>query len=170
MLAGSSTAPASGERALLPAGSRYLLPSIDRARAETWRWQRLMGKRRTHTSFSARVSRDPAYRRWVLRLWTKRAVRARRTARELPNLHKWLCVFRHERHPKQGWRTRTENGYYGGLQMDMAFQRRHARWLLRRKGTANRWTPVEQIWVAERGRRVQGWGAWPNTARRCGLL
>lgn len=169
MLSHPSPATPAGERVLAP-GSTYLVPRIDRWRAETWRWQRLMGKPRTHSSSSERESRSPAYREWVLRLWKQRAARARRNASSPPRLRKWLCIFRHERHPEEGWRTQTGNGYYGGLQMDIAFQRRYGRWLLRRKGTANRWTPIEQIWIAERGRRAQGWHAWPSTARRCGLI
>lgn len=171
---GSADAPA--EKAARPAspslspGSPYLLEAIARHRRETWHWQRLMGKTRTLASFDEDESRDPAYRRWVLELWKQRASRARRAAQHPPRLRQWLCIYRHERHPEQGWGTATGNGFYGGLQMNIAFQRRHAQWLLRRKGTANRWSPVEQIWIAERGRKVQGWGAWPNTARACGLL
>jgi hypothetical protein len=54
--------------------------------------------------------------------------------------------------------------------MDIAFQRSWGAELLRRKGTANRWLPIEQIWVAERAYRSGlGFGPWPNTARYCGL-
>ena len=166
----SQPAPAADNQRTLAAGSRYLIPQIDRWREETWRWQRLMAKPRTHSAATERESLSPVYREWVLRLWKKRALRARREALNPPSVSKWLCIFRHERHPGQGWRTNTGNGYYGGLQMDIRFQRRYGRWLLRRKGTANRWTPIEQIWVAERGRRAQGWYAWPNTARYCGLI
>ena len=61
--------------------------------------------------------------------------------------------------------------YYGGLQMDISFQRMYGRDLLRRKGTAENWTPVEQMWVAERALRAgRGFYPWPNTARYCGLL
>jgi hypothetical protein len=55
--------------------------------------------------------------------------------------------------------------------MDLAFQRTYGRLLLRTKGTANRWTQFEQMWVAERAlRRGRGFHPWPNTARYCGLL
>ena len=166
----SAPAAAEAREALLAPGSSYLLAAIARYRRETWHWQRLMGKPRTPTSFEARKTRKPSYRRWIRDLWQRRAIRARRAAQRPPHLRQWLCIYRHERHPRQGWRTRTGNGFYGGLQMDLAFQRRYAPWLLRRKGTANRWSPVEQIWIAERGRKVQGWYAWPNTARACGLI
>ena len=54
--------------------------------------------------------------------------------------------------------------------MSMTFQRLLAPELLRDKGTADNWTAVEQMWVAERAlRRGYGFTPWPNTARRCGL-
>ena len=161
--------PASGDHQLV-AGSTYLLSRIDRWRQRTWYWQRVMGKPRYPTAYLDRRFRSLTYRQWVLELWRGRATLAKRRALRPPHLEKWLCVFRHERHPNQGWRTQTGNGYYGGLQMDLAFQRNYGRWLLSRKGRAHRWTPIEQLWVAERGRRVQGWYAWPNSARRCGLI
>ena len=55
--------------------------------------------------------------------------------------------------------------------MDVSFQRRYAPRLYRRKGTADHWTPLEQIWAAERARRSGlGFSPWPNTARLCGVL
>jgi hypothetical protein len=55
--------------------------------------------------------------------------------------------------------------------MDISFQRTYGRDLLRRKGTANRWTALEQIWVAERAYRSgRGFYPWPNTARYCRLI
>ena len=90
------------------------------------------------------------YLRWVRELWRGRAAKAERAAQNPPHRRQWLCIHRFERHPEQGWATRTGNGYYGGLQMDISFQRTYGGELLRRKGTANRWTPAEQMWVAER--------------------
>ena len=61
--------------------------------------------------------------------------------------------------------------YYGGLQMDLEFQRAWGSELLARKGTADHWTPLEQMWVAERAYRSGlGFTPWPNTARMCGVL
>jgi hypothetical protein len=105
------------------------------------------------------------------------------------NESNWLCIHGYERNPAQGWATNTGNGYYGGLQMDMSFQRAHGLDLLLKKGTANNWTAHEQMVVAQRahdgvrtyydddaGRvktyqeRGRGYNPWPNTARYCGLL
>jgi hypothetical protein len=76
------------------------------------------------------------------------------------------CIHVHE----GSWSAHTGNGYFGGLQMDEPFQRTYGRQLLSAKGTADHWTPAEQIAVAivayESGR---GFGPWPNTARKCGL-
>ena len=55
--------------------------------------------------------------------------------------------------------------------MDLAFQRAYGGRLLRAKGTADRWSPLEQMWVAERAYRSgRGFYPWPNTARYCGLI
>ena len=147
------------------------IEAIDEFRIETWRWQSLMRKPRTPTLFSERRTSDAAYLRWVRALWQRRAERAERQAANPPRKSAWLCIHRYERNPAQGWRTRTGNGYYGGLQMDIDFQRAYGPELLRRKGTANRWTAVEQMWVAERAYRSgRGFYPWPNTARYCGLI
>jgi len=151
---------------LLAAGSPYLLKQIARRQRETWRWQRLMGKPRTRAAASARRSRDAEYRRWVLRLWTKRAVRTRRQAHNPPRERAWLCIHRYE-----GRWNDPHAPYWGGLQMDLDFQRLYGGDLLRRKGTADNWTPVEQMWVAERAYRSgRGFYPWPRTARACGLI
>ena len=146
--------------------SRYLLAAIRQHQRETWSWQRLMRQPRTPTSDSARRSRNPAYRRWVLRLWRKRAAHERREAANPPFESAWRCIQRHE-----GRWNDPNAPYYGGLQMDIRFQRTYGADLLRRKGTANNWTPVEQMWVAVRAHRSgRGFWPWPNTARACGLL
>ena len=148
-----------------------VIEQIDELRAETWRWQQLTMTPRTPAAYTERESRSHAYRTWVRALWRKRADAAEHKAVSPPNRTQWLCIHRHERHPAQGWATRTGNGYYGGLQMDLSFQRTYGAFLLRQKGTADRWAPYEQIWVAERARRSgRGFYPWPNTARVCGLI
>ncbi len=88
-------------------------------------------------------------------------------SRRIPRWHAFQCIHRHE----GPWNARTGNGYYGGLQMDMAFQRTYGRDFLERWGTADRWPPAAQIVVADRAYRSgRGFTPWPNTARACGLL
>ena len=158
---------AAGERriqaATMPAD--YLLGDIAEYRRETWRWQRLMGLRTTRAT-KVRHVRNPQYRRWVRNLWRKRAVKHRRRAHRPPHRAAWSCIQRYEGH----WND-PNPPYYGGLQMDITFQRLYGGDLLRRKGTADNWTPIEQMWVAERALQAgRGFYPWPNTARHCGLL
>jgi hypothetical protein len=147
------------------------LEEIQEFRSETWHWQSLMHKPRTPATYRERRSDDPDYLEWIRNLWRARARTAEHQAEHPPHRGAWLCIHRYERNPTQGWRTRTGNGYYGGLQMDIRFQREYGPELLRRKGTADRWTAVEQMWVAERAHRSgRGFYPWPNTARYCGLI
>ena len=148
-----------------------LVEQIADYRTETWRWQKLMGKPTTPTNYSERKVASTTYRAWVRDLWRKRALVAEQRAEKPPHRSQWLCIHRYERHPLQGWATRTGNGYYGGLQMDISFQRTYGSEILRRKGTANNWSALEQMWVAERAYRSgRGFYPWPNTARSCGLI
>ena len=147
------------------------LEAIDDLRQETWRWQRLMQVRTSPTSYSERSRENAAYHRWVLALWRARADRAEQRAKRPPHRSAWLCLHRHEAINAGGWRARTGNGYFGGLQMDLTFQRSYAPELLRAKGTADRWSAIEQMWVAERAvRDGRGFRPWPNSAHACGLL
>jgi hypothetical protein len=149
----------------------YLLAEISKVRRETWHWERLMRIRLTSARRVAERSNDREHRLLILKGWKQLAAKRRRQAQRPPFKSAWLCIYRHERHPRMGWRSRTGNGFFGGLQMDLAFQRAYAPELLMSKGTADRWKPIEQIWVAVRAHRSGlGFTPWPNTARTCGLL
>ena len=153
--------PASGGN-----GGPSLIRQIRDHRAETWRWQRVMGEPLSLTLYRERSTASPAALVWVRDTWRARAERARRRAHHPPHLRAWRCIHRHE----GSWRDPAAP-YYGGLQMDLAFQRAYGRRLLARKGTANRWTPLEQMWVAEKAFRAgRGFHPWPTSARRCGLI
>jgi hypothetical protein len=164
LLASTGTARSRSATYAVPDSS--LVRQIDHYRAVTWRWQRVMSVRLTLGSSSYRTDPSLRYRRWVRNLWRIRAMRTRRQALNPPNRGAWLCIHRYE----ASWRDGGAP-YYGGLQMDVSFQRRYAPRLYRRKGTADHWTPLEQIWAAERARRTGlGFSPWPNTARLCGVL
>jgi hypothetical protein len=75
-----------------------------------------------------------------------------------------MCIHHYE-----GSWTDSGGPYWGGLQMDLGFQSTYGGWLLRHKGTADHWSPMEQIWVAVRAARSRGFSPWPNTARYCGV-
>ena len=140
---------------------RDVQPRIDEYRHRTWHWQRVMG--RPVTFALQHPPADPTIR---VRVWKQIAVRTQVTAQHPPHARAWACIHRYE-----GSWTDADAPYYGGLQMDLGFQRTYGRSLLARKGTANNWTPLEQMWVAERALRAgRGFYPWPNTARYCGLL
>jgi len=65
------------------------------------------------------------------------------------------------------WNAATGNGYFGGLQMDMTFWRRHGGLAYAaRPDLAGR---AAQIAVAIVGQSIQGWSAWPVCSRVVGL-
>ncbi len=130
-----------------------------------WHWQHLMGLRTSPTTGESPAQLGVAGSKLALARWRHLARVARRRAQHPPHLAAFLCIHRYE----GSW---TDGGgpYYGGLQMDVGFQSTYGGWLLRSKGTADHWTPLEQIWVAEKALRSRGFWPWPNTARFCGLL
>ena len=149
-----------------PPRSLTVREAIEHYRGVTWRWQRLMGRPRTPAARWKRSGRLIS-RRGIAAYWRRQALKARRQGRHPPRLQAWLCIQRYE----GAWHANTGNGYFGGLQMDLTFQRRYGSDLLRRKGLAHTWTPYEQMWVAERAYRSgRGFYPWPNTARACGLI
>ena len=131
----------------------------------TWRWQRLMGVPRVQTEGRRLTEMSMPDIERAVRLWQQRAAAARREAEHPPHRAAFLCIHRYE-----GSWTDSGGPYYGGLQMDLGFQKTYAPWLVRAKGTADHWTPLEQIWVAEKAAKSRGFYPWPNTARYCGLL
>lgn len=138
---------------------------VAKLQRKVWHQQRVMGVRLSR-KFRA-PNRNPLLKaRFKLAVWSRRAAGIHRTYVRPPHKRSWICIHRGE----GSWRSATGNGYYGGLQMDRGFMRHYGAYLLRVKGTANRWSPLEQMWTGEHGRRVQGWGAWPRSSRACGLI
>jgi len=143
----------------------YYGGEISRFERETWHWQRVMGvgltprNERTLSGLPATAVQQAA------ETWRHRLAQAYAAAQHPPHLREFLCIHRFE-----GSWTDTGSPYYGGLQMDLSFQQSYGGWLYRRKGTADHWSPLEQIWTAEKALRSRGFWPWPNTARFCGLL
>jgi hypothetical protein len=132
---------------------------IRRYRAQAWRWQRLRGVRLTRGGVAPHTVH-------VLKFWARTARRARVKALHPPHRAAWLCIHRFE----GSWRD-SGDPYWGGLQMDRGFMHGYAPGYLLRRGYADHWSPLEQMWVAERAYRSgRGFWAWPNTARMCGLI
>jgi hypothetical protein len=149
----------------MPDGAK-VARKITRLQRVTWRWQRLMGVRRTPNRKRYLTIRDINFRVQVLEEWRKRAIRARVRAHNPPHEAQWRCLQRYE-----GRWTDASDPYWGGLQMDRSFMLSYAPKHLIRRGWANRWSPIEQMWVAERALRAgRGFDPWPHAARVCGLI
>jgi hypothetical protein len=136
------------------------------------RLRRIYPGKVTRAFASARAASDRA----TLRLWQARSAAAALAValhgsppeRVVPA---WLeddfsCIHRYE----GAWTSNTGNGYYGGLQMDIPFQRLYGADFLARFGTADAWPVWAQLRAAARAYASgRGFGPWPNTARACGL-
>jgi hypothetical protein len=166
--AAAATGPsgrAADQARAMPDG-RVVVKHIKRYQRATWRWQRLMGVRRTPNRGRYLRTRDIRYKRHVMKQWRRRAIRARIRAHNPPHERHWRCLQRHE----GPWKD-ANDPYWGGLQMDRGFMRAYAPRHLLRRGWADRWSPIEQMWVAERALQAgRGFYPWPNTARICGLI
>jgi len=81
----------------------------------------------------------------------------------------WLCIHSHE----GGWAEDSGNGYFGGLQLSLAFQQTYGSSLLASLGTANHWSADQQIGVAESAWRINGYNVrwllsqWPVSGAMC---
>ncbi len=112
----------------------------------------------------------------TLRLWQLRGAEAAlvvarhgavRPAVPVSLRRAFLCIHRYE----GSWTADTGNGYYGGLQMDVSFQRRYGGDFAARWGTADNWPAWAQLEAAVRAYRSgRGFWPWPNSARVCGLI
>ncbi|MCT9076713.1 transglycosylase family protein [Streptomyces fulvoviolaceus] len=64
------------------------------------------------------------------------------------------------------WHINTGNGYYGGLQFSASTWRAYGGTAY--ASTADKATKSQQIAVASKVQRSQGWGAWPTCSARAG--
>jgi hypothetical protein len=146
----------------------YQWNRIGRAAAKRRYWLRVMDRPAPAPVAGLARLELPQLRRAADWQWS-RAQALARAAHRPPHLAAWRCIQRYE--SGGSWGINTGNGYYGGLQFDIGFQLTYGAWLYRTKGTAEHWTPLEQMWTAERAHASgRGFTPWPNTARACGLL
>jgi hypothetical protein len=148
----------------------YYAREIARLQRQTWHWQRVMGVPVTPKTPTRKIKRrlagmDGHEIKRAAGIWRQRSDAVYRRAQRPPHLREFLCIHRYE----ASW-TDSGDPYWGGLQMDRSFQRAYGGYLLEQKGLADNWSPLEQIWAAERALRSRGFYPWPNTARYCGLL
>ena len=142
----------------------YWKRHLRRARTGARRWLTVIHGRLPHRAARSLEGHSIRQLRSLARRWHHREHAAWRRATHPPHLDGWLCIHQHE-----GSWADAGAPYWGGLQMDLSFQGRYGGWLLRHKGTADHWSPLEQIWVAVHAWRGRGFAPWPNTARFCGL-
>ncbi|MER6159003.1 transglycosylase family protein [Streptomyces sp. NPDC001868] len=64
------------------------------------------------------------------------------------------------------WRINTGNGYYGGLQFSASTWRAYGGTAY--AATADKASKAQQIAIATKVQRAQGWGAWPICSGRAG--
>ena len=62
------------------------------------------------------------------------------------------------------WGTSTGNGYYGGLQFSKATWKAYGG-----QGMPHKASRAQQIKIAEKVLKKQGWRAWPACSRKLGL-
>jgi hypothetical protein len=159
LAAGPPTASPLPKR-LTPVRVLHVNPLVTRKlRRTTWHWQSVIGLRHSHSLASLSSMQ-------ALRFWRAHARAVLRLAARPPHRRAWLCIHHYE----GSWRDGGDP-YWGGLQMDRGFMHSYAARDLLRRGLANSWSPLEQMWVAERAYRSgRGFYPWPNTARYCGLI
>ena len=152
-----------------------------RVQREAWRWtgarirayqatvehlERVMLLRRGPLRQTASADAGLRARYELMLRWKQRAGARLRQFANPPYEAAWRCI-----HSYEGAWSDSGGPYYGGLQMDLGFQRAYGGYLLAVKGTADNWTPEEQMWTAVHAfRSGRGFYAWPNTARMCGLI
>jgi hypothetical protein len=140
-----------------------VVAGIEYYKTRTWQLQLAMNKRMTPSRNHEYWTNSCNYAKWIAGKWRKHLRTEFARFRNPPHLRQFMCIHSHE-----GSWTDSGSPYYGGLQMDTEFQRTYGLALYRAKGTADHWTWLEQIWVAERAYLTRGFNPWP-TRQYCGL-
>ena len=142
----------------------YWSDKARRAQAATTRWVTVVRGRPPRYPSVMRGTPSAHTARSIALAWHRRAIAAWRFAQHPPYRRAWYCIHNYE-----GSWSDPNAPYWGGLQMDYSFQSAYGAWLLKHKGTANHWTPLEQIWTGVRAWRVRGFAPWSTTAHTCGV-
>jgi resuscitation-promoting factor RpfA len=72
-----------------------------------------------------------------------------------------------QRESSGNWNINTGNGYFGGLQFSPSTWRSYGGGAF--AATADQATRSQQIAIAEKVLRAQGWQAWPTCSKKAGL-
>jgi hypothetical protein len=158
----------------LDEATAWQMRTLDKLQKRSHYMERVM-----HTSLSkvnqrakSRLRRTSTPRkryRILIALWKRVYTRTSVTYHHPPFLAALTCIH----HGEGTWNEMRNPFYDGGLQMNFTFEERYGNFLLRRKGRAYNWTPLEQIWTAVyaiRGPDHRGFYPWPTTARICNLI
>jgi hypothetical protein len=148
-----------------PTALHYLEGELQRYEMLTWRWEDLTGTPRTQTAGRTLAGMAVSDLARTVAIWQMRARQAHRVAQHPPHLEDWMCIHHYE----GAWND-VGGPYWGGLQMSLSFQETYGARLFKTKGTADHWTPLEQMWTAEKALKSRGFWAWPKTAKLCGLI
>jgi hypothetical protein len=144
-----------------------ILKGIRFYRASMWTWEWQEGKGPSRVT-KIQPEWGCAFFRWFGARSREKARLAKKSFEEWfsRTYAKWECI-----HSGEGsWRD-PNSPYYGGLQMDISFQRSHGSVWLKLWGTADNWPVWAQLRAAEDAfHDGRGFNPWPNTARNCGLL
>lgn len=139
-------------------------------RTATWRSQKTALLKPSPSNYSEKRTSNIAYLRWDVKLWRHKYIKAQKYAQNIPHKGMWFCIHSGE----ASWTDHASNNpHYGGLQMGSWFMRTYAPGLLARYGTADKWPPLQQMWVAEnaykREHYSRSWlsGQWPATSPPC---
>jgi hypothetical protein len=159
---------------------RALRKAIAAKRKATWRWEFISFVPAAKTHYAERQTKDVHYLQALLKWWTYLDKRAKTYAQNPPHLAMWLCIHSGQRNGRRvgsgegSWKDHaSHNPHYGGLQMGRWFMSHYGHGLLYKVGTADKWLPLVQIWVAERAYETEGYsqawlfGQWGDTAPPC---
>jgi hypothetical protein len=168
---------------------RALRRAVAYHRQAARRWETVSFTPLAPTHYLERRLNDVVRLKRLANWWSGVRERARYKAYHPPHLLDWMCIHSGWKGGRYGRSLRFLGGgydvsgtgegswsdsgspYYGGLQMDLGFMRSYGARLLRIKGTADHWTPLEQMWVGEQALKAgRGFYPWPRTARACGLI
>jgi hypothetical protein len=159
-------------------------------RAAAWRWETTSFSPLAKTRYAERHTTNIVRLDRLVKWWSSVHARAEQYTLHPPHFTDWMCI--HAAIKNGHWNPRTLQyvgggypvsgtgegswtdpapPYFGGLQMDYDFMRNYGYRFLVKKGTADHWTPLEQMWVGEQALKSgRGFYPWPWTARACGLI
>jgi hypothetical protein len=142
------------------AAKRVMRQRIEQYRSTVEHWRLVAGIRPAVRTLASSVNLEEQFAWWR---HAQRSVLA--NASHPPYESQLMCI-----HGGEGSWTDTGAPFWGGLQMDYGFMATYGAYLLHTKGTADHWTPLEQMWIAAKAVPSRGFHPWPNTGRACGLI